>query len=236
MSPILVGHVTAGGIALLTGFVAIYARKGAWTHRKFGLGFVLAMVAMAVLALLYMTVEADVILVNVVASTLVAYLVVTSLMTVREPSKAQRAIDRGGAAMALVIGVGGLWLGYVATQGPRGLLDGIPSFPYFLFGSVGMLAFAGDVRMIRSGGMAGPKRIARHLWRMSFALFIAALSFFLGQADEFPKAWRIPSLLVIPPLAVLVTMFYWMWRVRLRKRLRGLVVAQGLQTQVLTST
>ena len=72
--------------------------------------------------------------------------------------------------------------------------------------------------------MTGAVRIARHLWRMSFALFIAALSFFLGQADELPRAWRIPQLLVIPPLAVLVTMIYWMWRVRLRRSLRGLVV------------
>ncbi len=215
-SPILVGHVAAGGVALLTGFIALYATKGALVHRRVGLGFVVAMVALAVSALIYMTVEGDVIRVNVVASTLVAYLVVTSLMTVREPSAHQRAIYVGSSVMALTIGVAGLALGYVATQSPRGLLDGIPAFPYFLFGTVGTLAGIGDIRMIRAGGVAGPKRIARHLWRMSFALFIAALSFFLGQADELPKAMRIPALLVLPPLAALVTMGYWMWRVRFR--------------------
>ena len=103
--------------------------KGAPLHRRFGLGFVAAMVAMAVSALIYMTVEGEVIRVNVVASTLVAYLVITSLMTVRDASSRQRAIDVGAAIAALSIGVAGLALGYVATQDPRGLLDGIPSFP-----------------------------------------------------------------------------------------------------------
>ena len=230
MSPIIVGHVASGAVALLTGFIALYATKGAPVHRRVGLGFVVAMVSLAVTALVYMSVEGDVIRVNVVASTLVSYLVVTSLMTVRAASVRQRAIDAGSAVTAFAIGALGLTLGYVATVSPRGLLDGIPSFPYFLFGTVGTLAGIGDVRMIRAGGVAGPVRIARHLWRMSFALFIAALSFFLGQADELPRAWRIPQLLVIPPLAVLLTMGYWMWRVRLRRSLLGLVVPSSTRT------
>ena len=52
---------------------------------------------------------------------------------------------------------------------------------------------------------------------MSFALFVAAMSFFLGQADEFPKALRVLPVMAGPPLAVLVTMLYWMWRVRFRR-------------------
>lgn len=58
---------------------------------------------------------------------------------------------------------------------------------------------------------------------MSFALFIAALSFFLGQAKVIPKPIRIPGLLALPVLAVLVTMLYWLWRVRIRRSLRGIV-------------
>lgn len=47
-----------------------------------------------------------------------------------------------------------------------------------------------------------------------FALFIAALSFFIGQAKVFPEAVRIMPLLATPVLAVLATMFVWLWRVR----------------------
>ena len=69
------------------------------------------------------------------------------------------------------------------------------------------------------------------LSRVHFAgatlLAIAAFSFFLGQAKVFPKPMRIYPLLAIPPLVVLVTLFYWLWRIRVRRKLRGLVVASS---------
>ena len=72
-------------------------------------------------------------------------------------------------------------------------------------------------------GLRGARRLARHLWRMCFALFIAAASFFLGQADEFPEPLRIPALLALPVLAVLLAMLYWLWRVRIRRTYRGML-------------
>jgi hypothetical protein len=51
-------------------------------------------------------------------------------------------------------------------------------------GSVMLLAAAGDVRMLVRGGLSGTQRIARHLWRMCFGLFIAAGSFFMGPSNR----------------------------------------------------
>ena len=51
---------------------------------------------------------------------------------------------------------------------------------------------------------------------MSFGLFIAAFSFFLGQAQVFPSFMRIQALLALPVVLVLGTMVYWLWRVRRR--------------------
>lgn len=99
----------------------------------------------------------------------------------------------------------------------------MPAFPFLMFGIVGLVAGAGDLRIMRSGRLGGASRLARHLWRMSFALFIAALSFFIGQAKVFPEPVRILPLLALPMLTVLVTMFYWLWRVRIRRSLRGIV-------------
>jgi hypothetical protein len=48
---------------------------------------------------------------------------------------------------------------------------------------------------------------------MLTALAIAALSFFIGQADEIPAALRGPHL-SIPPLAVLALLVFWLVRVR----------------------
>ena len=50
-------------------------------------------------------------------------------------------------------------------------------------GSVAVLAAAGDVRMLVRGGVFGAQRVARHLWRMCFGLFIATGSF-LGTATS----------------------------------------------------
>ena len=93
-----------------------------------------------------------------------------------------------------------------------------------VFGTVALIAGLSDIRVVRSGPLHGPSRLARHLWRMCFALWIAAASFFLGQADELPQALRIPALLAVPPLTALLAMFYWLWRVRFRRSLRGIVL------------
>jgi hypothetical protein len=103
-----------------------------------------------------------------------------------------------------------------------GQRNGMPAFPFILFGVAASLAGIGDLRVMRSGPLRGARRLARHLWRMSFALFIAALSFFIGQAKVIPKPVRIAPLLATPVLLVIVTMFYWLWRVRIRQSLRGL--------------
>jgi hypothetical protein len=106
----------------------------------------------------------------------------------------------------------------VASGGSR---QGIPAFPFFLFSTVGVLASIGDFRVLRSGPLRGARRIVRHLWRMSFGLYIAAMSFFIGQAKVIPKPIRIYPLLAVPPFVVLIVMFYWMWRLRSKRPDKG---------------
>jgi amino acid permease len=87
----------------------------------------------------------------------------------------------------------------------------------FFLGSVALLAALGDIRMMLAGGLEGAHRIARHLWRMCFLLFIASGSFFLGQAKVIPKPIRIFPLLAIPALLPLVLLLYWLARVLFTK-------------------
>lgn len=221
-------HILAGSLALAFGFVALYAAKGARVHRKSGMMFVYAMLTTATFGLLVAVVRGVAPAVNVPAALMSAYLVVTALTTVRplaEGSPASRWVTIGGMLVALAVGLTSLSFAVeaLANGGER---NGMPAFPFLLFGGVGVLASAGDLRVIRSGALTGASRLARHLWRMSFALFIAALSFFIGQAKVIPEPFRIRPLLALPVLAVLVTMLYWLWRVRFRRSLRGLVVAR----------
>jgi hypothetical protein len=87
-----------------------------------------------------------------------------------------------------------------------------------LLGGALALAALLDLKVIINGGIAGAARIARHLWRMCLAFFIATGSFFLGQMKVMPD-WVLqfrPVLyaLAFAPLAFLV---FWMIRVRLTK-------------------
>ena len=220
MTTTLLLHVAAGGVGLVSGYVALAAAKGARLHRRSGMVFVCAMLVMCAAGVAVAIGMGVAPALNVPAGVLTAYLVATGLATVRPPSAGGRWLDLGALLVALVVGAVCLAFGFQAVA-RGGMRDGLPAFPFFLFGVVGVGAAAGDARMIRSGPPRGARRLARHLWRMCFALFVAALSFFIGQADVVPEPVRAAPLLALPVVAVLATMAYWLWRVRPARRSRG---------------
>jgi hypothetical protein len=216
-------HIVAGSLALAAGYVALHAAKGAPVHRRSGRLFVGAMLVMAVTGAVMSAVQGGE--GSVIAGVMTAYLVATALAAVRRPAGWSRRVDAGLMVVALGVGLTSVALGLDTMASPTGKrADGLPPFPFFMFGTVGLVAGIGDLRMLRAGGLQGAPRLARHLWRMCWALWIAAASFFLGQADELPAALRRPALLAIPVLVPLVALLYWMWRVRIRRALRGIVV------------
>ncbi len=224
MGLIYVLHIAAGSLALLSGYVALYSVKGRQVHRKSGTIFVYAMLLMCVAGTTMAAVKGAAPAVNIPAGLLTSYMVITSLTTVRSIPWWSRKKDIALFLLALGIGVACIRFAAEAFASPRGLRDGIPAFPFVLFAFGALLGASLDLRMIMSGPLTGARRLTRHLWRMSFALLIAALSFFIGQAKVIPKPVRIMPLLALPVLAVLVTMFFWLWRVRIRGRIRGLFV------------
>jgi uncharacterized membrane protein len=230
MRLILLVHILAGALSLLTGYVALYAAKGAPLHRKAGLIFVYAMVTMATGGAIVAVGNDAAAYLNVPAALLVSYLVITSLTTVRPLASASGGRWLDIACVTLAIGLGL----YCVTVGGQALAQGGRraglAFAMILFATAAVPGAVGDLRMMRAGGarsLKGAPRLTRHLWRMTFALLIAALSFFIGQADVFPEPIRIGPLLALPVVTVLVTLLYWLWRVRVRHSLRGLVTAHA---------
>lgn len=209
-------HIVAGGLALAAGYVALYATKGATLHRRSGLLFVGAMVVMSVTGMVVAAVEGEAPAINIPAAMLAFYLVVTSLTTVRPPVSWSRPVDVAGMLLAFALGLACTVLAVAAIAG-GGRSAGM-AYPLVMFAAVGVLGGVGDLRMLRAGGVRGAARLRRHLWRMCLALALAAMAFFLGQADEFPRALRIMPVLALPVLAVLATMFAWLWRIRGRRR------------------
>lgn len=91
-------------------------------------------------------------------------------------------------------------------------------------GSVVILAAAGDVRMLVRGGVFGRQRIARHLWRMCFGLFIATGSF-LAQRRVMVFLGG-PKIMLLAPLP-LILMIFWLVRVRFKNAYKRMSVASS---------
>jgi uncharacterized membrane protein len=108
-------HVIGGAIAVVTGFVALFARKGAQLHRRSGTIFVYAMLVMS-LSGAVMAVGRAGAAINIPAGLVTAYLVITSLNTVRPSSPGSRQLDRGAMLAAFIVGL----ISVVSAFGPLG--------------------------------------------------------------------------------------------------------------------
>ena len=213
-------HVVAGTIAIVSGLIALYVRKGASVHRRSGTVFAGAMLVMSLTGAVIAIGRPGAAL-NVPAGLVTAYLVTTALATVRPRSARVRRLDRAAMIAAFVLGAGSL--AAAAGQGVGGNAEF--AFPLLMFAGLALGAGAGDLRMIRADGLQGSDRLRRHLWRMCTALFIATGSFFLGPVRRIPEPLRLPALRLIP-LLVLVTMVFWLWRQRRRRVSRAAIVVR----------
>jgi hypothetical protein len=222
---LLTVHVAAGGLALVLGSVALVVKKGGAVHRRSGLLFVGAMLVMggtaSILSLLKGSTDATG---NLMAAVITAYFVGTAWMTVRPESSWTRRVNAVALALVVVLALGAIAGGVTNVNAP-GLAPGGVSrrtvgVMSLVFATVMILAAVGDFRMLRSGGLRGGPRLARHLWRMCFALFIAAGSFFSLRervAAVLPEPFTTGPMRALPILLLFGAMFYWLWRVRSRR-------------------
>jgi len=223
MAMLLSIHIASGGLAIVLGALALLVRKGGLIHRRSGLLFVSAMMVLGISGALlgFRRSPTDG---NVFAGLMTVYFVVTAWMTVRPASRWTRPITGAGLIVAAGVALVDVMGGLRAFNSPRGALNGVPFFMYFVLATVMTLACAGDARVMRFGTPRGGARLARHLWRMCFALFIAAGSFFSIRARVarvLPDPFTSVPMRVLPIVLLLGAMFYWLWRVRTRRIVVG---------------
>ena len=222
-------HIAAGGLAIVLGGVALSAKKGGTIHRRSGLLFVYAMLVMgasaSILSLLNGRDNG-----NVVAGVLTAYFVGTALTTVRPASSWTLRINAVALTVAVGLAVrclaGGVRLINTPGVDPGGVPFRTAGVMSLIVGAVLVMAAAGDVRIMRFGMARGGPRLSRHLWRMCFALFIAAGSFFSLRervALILPAPFTTGPVRALPIVLLFGAMFYWLWRVRGRRTLPVLV-------------
>jgi len=237
---ILFLHIGGGSVGILSGAVALLARKGERLHRIAGTVFFVSMLIMSGIGAVVAPFLPQ--RLSSVTGVLTFYLVATAWMTVRRKEGRIGRFEIGALFVALGASAADVILALQGAHSTSGLIDGQPYQAGFVFGSIAAFAATLDLKVILHRGISGAQRIARHLWRMCFALFIAAFSLFLGQPQVFPKALRDSPILFLPEIAVAGLMLFWLFRVHLTNRFkpyaapfprasRGLVPVQRLNAR-----
>ena len=224
----LLTHIFTAVVGILSGFLAMAFRKGSGLHRAAGDVFVVSMLTMSgtgafIAAFLKPNVG------NVAGGLLTFYLVATGWLAGRRRERRVGAWD-----FAALIGISTIFVtefvfGVQAATSPTHLKAGYPPFLFFTFGTISLLFATSDVRMILRGSIEGALRIARHLLRMCLALMMATLSFYPSRAHLFSKAINDSRVLYLPHIALLISMIYWLIRVR-RGRKNGRAITSASRT------
>ncbi len=206
VSALVVLHVTGGTFALVSGATAMLAEKGAGLHRMSGSVFFIAMAAMCAASVPVAVVRDQPL--NIAAASFTLYLIATAWVAAR------RADGEAGwfEIVAPILGGAVAAGAYAASLHQKEAAS-------FLYGFASLAVFAAllDVTVIVRRGLSGAQRIARHLWRMSFAMLIATASFFIGQPRFVPAVMREANLHFVPVVAVMVLLFFWLARVLFTK-------------------
>jgi hypothetical protein len=222
-TPMLLVHIAGGLIAVLAGSIALVVRKGSRLHRRTGDVFVIAMLFMASGGAYIALRKSQPF--NVFAGTLTFYLVATAALVVMRKPKQNGRLELLFMLIALTAGITAFV--FAARAHEKGSVMG-----YSTFAVIALLCAAGDIRMLIRGGLAGVQRLVRHLWRMGFALFVAAGSFFLGTAGDpvlrktglratiFTREIRATHLPQLPVIIIVVLTIFWLIRVRFPKAFR----------------
>ena len=226
-------HIGTGTIALVSGTVAAFARKGGRLHRAAGTVFFASMLVMAVFAI-WLAVVMPGQAVNVFIAGFTAYLITTAWMTVRRKEGTAGVPEKIAMAAALILCAPFAILSFQLATGMPPLFQSAVPFkgPVLIaiygFTSVLVIAAASDVRLVLAGGISGAPRIARHVWRMCLGLTLAAGSAFTnGAARLLPGPYHVPVAFFLPQFLPLGLLVFWMIRVRLTGWYRQEAVARG---------
>ena len=222
-------HVATAVVALVAGCIAIASRKGGTSHRRSGVVFAYTMIATGISAAGISVYEGK----SFGGGLVTVYFVFTAWTAVKSSSPTGRRVDIALMVFAFIMAAAGYAHATTALGRPGNHIDGVPAAMLFFMSTINLLAAVGDVRMIRAGGVQGTRRLARHLWRMCFALFIATGSFVgqLASMKYLPDVFRSVPMIVFLAAGPLVVLVYWMWRIRLRRNLRGLMTAKPVEVR-----
>jgi hypothetical protein len=226
VASILILHISAGSIAMLSGAAALSVRKGERLHRVLGTVFFVSMLTMAVMATsLAIWIQQWS---NMAAGAFAFYLVATGWVTVRRKEGTVGSFELGAMIVAFGGTIAALIFGLIALVDPKTIPTGSPVQAVFVLAGVIGFAAAMDLKVIMRGGISGVGRIARHVWRMCLGFANAWVSFYVQvvlRKVHLPAFLHHSPLLYIPIVAPLLLVAFWVIRVRFTNRFKGIPIA-----------
>lgn len=214
-------HIAGGTVGLFAGAVAVFSAKGARLHRIAGTVSLASMLVMAGFAD-YLAMAIPNQLPNLVIGTFAIYLVATAWLTVRRGEGTVGLAEKMALVIILCVFLPFAVLSLEVAMGlPPFFRSAVPikgpvAIAVYSFTCLMAVAAVGDARMLWAGGIAGARRIGRHLWRMCLGFTLAVGSAFTnGLPRLLPHDLHVPLLLLfIPQLAALALLVFWAVRVR----------------------
>jgi uncharacterized membrane protein len=212
-------HIMSGAVAMVSGVLALCVRKGGRVHRVSGDVFVLSMLVMAISAGVLGAVRPGQ-TINIFIAGLTLYLVATAWLTTKRHEKIAGAPEIVALTASLLLCAP---FGLIDFQIVTGVtvfksafrIEGAILIALCVFSAIMATAAIGDLRVVLGRGISGIARIARHLWRMCFALALTFGSAFTnGFARLLPGPYHVPPVFFAPQLLMLLVLAYWVVRVR----------------------
>ncbi|MFO1187106.1 MAG: hypothetical protein U1E87_06410 [Alphaproteobacteria bacterium] len=205
-------HVWTGTIGLIAGTAALVFRKGSGPHRAAGAVFVSAMLLMAASATVLAIMKSNTGL--AVGGLMAFYMIATAFMSVHRREGETGAFEVGAFAMAVGVALSIASSAVLMATGRISAPNAYVATATYGISGIMALAAAGDLSVILRRGLTGRQRIARHLWRMCFGLFIAAGSFGAQGAKILQIPPQSAGMLIIGSMIIIFTvMIYWLVRV-----------------------
>lgn len=210
MKALLWIHIASGLVALGAGAVAVAVRKGGARHGAAGRWFFVSMLVLGLTASLLSPFKnpPD----SPLGGIVVCYFVGTAWAAARRREDAGW-FEKTACAVGLVLAFALLSAAFQEMAAP-GTYPAMKAKAAIFLGGVCLLAGLGDLRLLFRRSLPEGQRVARHLWRMCFAFFIATGSFFLGQQHLLPRFPGKASLMLTLAVAPLALLVFWLARLR----------------------
>src|SRR5947209_19671502 len=129
-SPVLIFHISAGSLGLLSGAAAMSFRKGSHRHRVSGNVFVISMLGLSASGAYLGFMKHQ--MLNGMMGVLTFYLAATAWWTARRKDGETSIIDWGALMAPLAVGTVLVIYGVEAARSQKGSIDGLPAAAYFI--------------------------------------------------------------------------------------------------------